>query len=46
MAMPSGRVELEQSDISFTSNMAKMAKAGISQTAMEETQLLITKPLL
>jgi hypothetical protein len=26
--------------------MAKMAKAGISQAAMEETQLLIAKPLL
>jgi hypothetical protein len=43
MARQGGRVQLEQSDISFALNMAKMAKGGLSRTAIEETQQLIKK---
>jgi len=44
IAWQGGKVQLEQSDISLTLNMAKMAKEGFSRAAIEETQQLIKKP--
>jgi len=44
MARQRGRVQLEQSDMRLTVNMAKMAKGGFSRAAIEETQHLIKKP--
>jgi len=44
MARQGGQVQLEQSDMRLALNMAKMAKGGISRTAIEETQQLIKKP--
>jgi hypothetical protein len=38
MARQGGQVQLEQSDISLALNMAKMAKGGLSRTAIEETE--------
>jgi len=45
MARQGCRVHLEQSDMLLALNMAKMAKGGISRTAIEETQHLIEKPV-
>ena len=39
-----GRVQLEQSDMCLTLNMAQMAKEGVSRTTMEKTNYLIKKP--
>jgi len=44
VATQEGRVQLEQSDMRLALNMAKMAKAGFSRAAIEETQFLIKKP--
>jgi hypothetical protein len=44
MARQGGRVQLEQSNMHFALNMAKMAKEGISRAAIEETQQLIKQP--
>jgi len=44
MARQGGRVQLEQSDMCVALNMAKMAKAGFSHTAIVKTQYLIKKP--
>jgi hypothetical protein len=44
MARQGGRVQLEQSDMRLALNMAKMAKVGISHSAIEETKCLIKKP--
>jgi len=44
MARQGGRVQLEQSDMRLELNMAKMAKEGVSRTAIEETKYLIKKP--
>jgi len=44
MARQGGRVQLEQSDMRLALNMAKMAKEGISHTAIEKTQQLIKTP--
>jgi len=44
MARQGGGVQLEQSDMRLALNMAKMAKGGLSLTAIEETQYLINKP--
>ena len=44
MARQGGRVQLEQSDMRLPLNMAKMAKGGISRTAIGETQQLIKNP--
>jgi hypothetical protein len=44
MARKVGRVQLQQSDLSLALNMAKMAKEGISCTAIEETKSLIEYP--
>jgi len=44
MAKQGGRVQLEQSDIRLASNMAKMAKGGLSRAAIDEMQQLIKKP--
>jgi len=43
MARQGGRVQLEQSDIRLSLNMAKMAKVGFSRAAIEEMQFLIKK---
>jgi len=43
-ARQGGRVQLEQSDMHVTLNMANMAKGGFSRAAIEETQQLIKKP--
>ena len=40
MARQGGQVQLEQSDMCHSLNMAKMAKGGVSHTAIEETQYL------
>jgi len=40
-ARQEGRVQLEQSDMHLTLNMAKMAKGGFSLAAIEEMQQLI-----
>jgi hypothetical protein len=44
MARQGGRVELEQSDMRLSLNMAKMAKEGFSHTIMEEIKYLIKTP--
>ena len=44
MARQGGQVQLEQSDMRLALNMAKMAKAGFSRAAIEETKYLIKKP--
>jgi hypothetical protein len=44
MARQGGQVELEQSDMRRSLNMAKMAKEGCSHAAIEETKYLIKKP--
>ena len=44
MARQGGRVQLDQSDMRLALNIAKMAKGGLSHTAIEETQFLIKKP--
>jgi len=44
MARQGGRVQLEQSDMRLTLNMAKIVKQGFSRAAMEDTQQLIKKP--
>jgi hypothetical protein len=44
VARHEGRVQLEQSDMRLPMNMAKMAKGGCSNTAIEETQQLIMIP--
>jgi len=45
MARQGGQVQLEQSNLRLAFNMAKMAKGGFSQAAIEETQQLIKNPL-
>jgi len=44
MARQGGCVQLEQSDMRVTLNMAKMAKGAYLRAAMEDTQQLIKKP--
>jgi len=44
MARQGGRVQLEQSDMRLALNMAKMAKEGFSQAAIDEMKYLNTKP--
>jgi len=44
MAKYGDRVWLEQCDMRLVFNMANMAQAGLSRTAMEEIQYLIKKP--
>ena len=44
MARQGGQVQLEQSDMSLTLNMAKIAKGGFSCSAIEETRYLIKRP--
>jgi len=44
LAMQGGRVLLEQPHMLLGLTMAKIAKRGISLTAMEETKYLIEKP--
>jgi len=44
MARQGGWVQLEQSDMRLALNMSKMAKGGLSQASLEETQQLIKKP--
>ena len=44
MARQGGQVQLEQSDMSLTLNMAKIAKGGFSRSAIEETRYLIKRP--
>jgi len=44
MARQEGRAQLEQSDMRFSSNMAKMANQRFSCAAIEETQQGIKKP--
>jgi len=44
MAREGGWVQLEQSDMRLALNMAKMAKGGVSRSAIEKTQFLIKKP--
>jgi len=44
MAGQEVRVQLEQSDMCLALNMARMAKEGFSQAAIEETKHLIEKP--
>jgi len=44
MARQGGRVQLEQSNMHLALNMGKMAKGGLSRTAIEETKYLIKKP--
>jgi len=44
MARQRGRVQLEQSSMHLALNMAKMAKAGYSRSAIEEMQFLMRKP--
>jgi len=44
MARQGGQIQLEQSDMRLTLNMAKMAKQGFSHAAIQETQHLIKKP--
>jgi hypothetical protein len=45
MARQGGRVQLEQSDIDLTLNMAKMAKEWFFRAVIEKTQFLIKKAL-
>jgi hypothetical protein len=44
MARQGGRVQLEQSDMRFALNMAKMAQEGHLRPAIEEMQQQIKKP--
>jgi hypothetical protein len=44
MARQGGRIQLEQSDIRLSLNMAKMATEGISRAVIEEMKYLIKKP--
>jgi len=44
MARQGGRVQLKQSDMCLSLNMATMAKGGFSCAAIEEKQQLIKKP--
>jgi len=44
MATQGGRVQLEQSDMRLALNIAKMAKGGLSHTAIDETKFLIKNP--
>jgi len=44
MARQEGWVQLEQSDMHLTLNMAKMTTGGFSRAAAEETEQLIKKP--
>ena len=44
MARQGGWVQLEQSDMRLTLNLAKMAKGGFSRATIGETQCLIMKP--
>jgi hypothetical protein len=44
MARQGGRVQLEQSDMRFALNMAKMAQEGYLRPTIEEMQQLIKKP--
>jgi hypothetical protein len=44
IARQGGRVQLEQSDICLAMDMAKMAKGGLSCTAIVEMQYLIKRP--
>jgi len=44
MARQGGWVQLEQSDMRLTLNMAKTAKGGCLRAAIEETQHLIKTP--
>jgi len=44
MARQGGQVHLEQSDMHFAFNMAKMARREFSRAAIEEMQQLIKKP--
>jgi len=43
MARQGGRVQLVPSDMRLVLNMAKMAKEGISRSAIEETKYVIKK---
>jgi len=44
MARQGSQVQLEQSDMHITMNLAKMAKAGVSPTAKEGAEYLIMNP--
>ena len=44
MARQGGQVQIEQSNMLLTLNMAKMGKGGFLHTGVEETQYLIKKP--
>jgi len=44
MVRQGGRVQLEQSNMCLTLNMANIAKGGFVRTAMEETQQLFKQP--
>jgi cell division GTPase FtsZ len=44
MARQGGQVQLQQSDMSLVMKMAKMATAGFSSTAIEETHHLVKCP--
>jgi hypothetical protein len=44
MERQGGRVQLEQSNMRLSLNMAKMAKGGFSRSAGAEKQQLIRKP--
>jgi hypothetical protein len=44
IASQGGRVQLEQSDMRFALNTAKIAKGGFLRATVEETQQLIKKP--
>jgi len=44
MASQGGQVQLEQSDKRLALNMAKLAKEGFSQAAIDKTKYLIQKP--
>jgi hypothetical protein len=44
MARQGGRIQLEQSNMRLALNMPKMAQAGFSRGAIEETKYLIKKP--
>jgi hypothetical protein len=44
MARQGGRVQLEQSDMCLSLNMAKMTKEGFFRATIDETKYLIMKP--
>jgi len=44
MARQGGRVQLEQSNMCHALNLAKMAKAGFLRAAIDQMELLMTKP--